>query len=50
MDLLKHFITPKAYYPGVNVKICKGKHAIAISDRSGAQFPYREMVKDGMVL
>jgi hypothetical protein len=27
-------------------KFAIGKHAIAISDRSGAQFPYREMVKE----
>ena len=27
-------------------KFATGKHAIAISDRSGAQFPYREMVKE----
>jgi hypothetical protein len=27
-------------------KFATGKRAIAISDRSGAQFPYREMVKE----
>ena len=30
-------------------KYATGKHAIAISDRSGLQFPYREMVENGMV-
>ena len=27
-------------------KYATGKHAIAISDRSGLQFPYREMVRE----
>jgi hypothetical protein len=27
-------------------KFATGKHALAISDRSGLQFPYREMVKE----
>ena len=27
-------------------KFASGKHAIAISDRSGLRFPYREMVKE----
>ena len=27
----------------------RGKYAKAISDRSGMEFPYREMMKNGMV-
>ena len=27
-------------------KFASGKHALAISDRSGLRFPYREMVKE----
>ena len=27
-------------------KLSKGKYALAISDRSGMQFPYNEMVKE----
>ena len=29
--------------------LSKGKYAKAISDRSGQEFPYSEMVKNGMV-
>ena len=31
-------------------KYATGKHSKAISDRSGLEFPYREMVESGMVL
>ena len=31
-------------------RFAKGRRALAISDRSGAAFPYNEMVKNGMEL
>ena len=41
------FITPKAYYPGTLMsKYATGKHSKAISDRSGMEFPYKEMVRE----
>jgi hypothetical protein len=41
------FITPKTYYPNIIMaRFAKGSRALAISDRSGAAFPYKEMVKE----
>ena len=40
-------ITPKAYYPrSIMAKYATGKYAKAISDRSGMEFPYKEMVRE----
>ena len=37
------YISPKVYYPGI-MAISSGKYAKFISDRSGQEFPYSEMV------
>ena len=42
------YITPKLIIQMSNFS--KGKFAKFISDRSGMEFPYKEMVKSGMVL
>ena len=36
----------KLLWEVVNAKVCKGRYAKRISDRSGMAFPYNEMVKE----
>ncbi len=42
------FITPQSFYPTgvIMAKYATGKRSKAISDRSGMEYPYREMVKE----
>ena len=41
------YITPKSLLPrNIMPKYATGKYAKAISDRSGMEFPYKEMVRE----